>query len=42
MSASKSKLLSLEEFPTGILYHHDLGYMKKLADHEVHPYNYHM
>jgi len=42
MSASRSKLLSLEEFPTGILYHHDLGYMKKLADHEVHPYNYHM
>ena len=25
MSASKSKLLSLAEFPTGILYHHDLG-----------------
>ena len=25
MSASKSKLLSLAEFPTGILYHHDKG-----------------
>jgi hypothetical protein len=25
MSASKSKLLSLAEFPTGILFHHDKG-----------------
>jgi len=36
------KLLSLFEFPNGIMYHHDLAYMKRLADKEVEPYHFHM
>jgi hypothetical protein len=36
------KLLSLEEFPTGIMYHHNHDYMRKLAKHEVDPYHFHM
>lgn len=42
LSASKSKLLPLEEFPTGITYHHDPMYMDRLRKHHVRPYNYHM
>ena len=42
LSATKSKLLPLEQFPTGITYHHDHLYMDKLRAHTVRPYNYHM
>eukprot|EP01040_Poterioochromonas_malhamensis_P006286 gene6286-6766_t len=36
------KLLSLEEFPTGIMYHHNRDYMKKIRNNQVHPYHFHM
>ena len=28
--------------PSGIMYHHDLEYMKKLEEKEVDPYHFHM
>jgi hypothetical protein len=37
-----TKLLSLEEFPTGIQYHHNRTYMQRLHDKLEHPYNFHM
>jgi len=42
LSHQHIKLLSLFEFPNGIMYHHDLAYMKRLADKEVEPYHFHM
>jgi hypothetical protein len=36
------KLLSLEEFPTGIMYHHQKQYMNKLKNKKVFPYHFHM
>eukprot|EP00981_Chlorochromonas_danica_P009531 scaffold2721_cov181-Ochromonas_danica.AAC.9 len=44
LSFDKIKLLPLEEFPTGIMYHHDRKYMKLLRQHDpsIHPYNFHM
>ena len=35
-------LLPMEAFPTGIMYHHDRGYMKRLRQGRVQPYNFHM
>ena len=35
-------ILSLEDFPNGIMYHHDKPYMKKLQAREVSPYGFHM
>jgi hypothetical protein len=37
-----SVLLPLNEFPNGVMYHHDAIYMEKLREHKVHPYNFHM
>jgi hypothetical protein len=37
-----AQVLSLEEFPNGILYHHDRGYMKRLYEKQVAPYHFHM
>lgn len=42
ISHRHTKILSLEEFPTGILYHHNREYMKKLRNKEIHPYGFHM
>ena len=36
------KLLDLDNFPTGIQYHHNKKYMAKLMSHEYLPYNFHM
>lgn len=36
------KLLSLEDFPTGIMYHHHRAFMQQLRKKEVQPYNFHM
>ena len=35
-------ILPLYEFPTGILYHHDLAYMRRLAKKQENPYHFHM
>ena len=35
-------LLPMEAFPTGIMYHHDRGYMKRLRQGKVQPYGFHM
>ena len=35
-------LMPMEAFPTGIMYHHDRGYMKRLRQGKVQPYNFHM
>lgn len=42
ITAKHAKLLSLEEFPTGIMYHHNRPYMKQLSARKVSPYNFHM
>ena len=42
ISMKETKLLSLEEFPTGIMYHHHPEYMQQLSKHEVFPYHFHM
>ena len=38
----QAKLLELEEFPTGIMFHHNKKYMAKLMNHEIKPYHFHM
>lgn len=35
-------VLDIDDFPTGMKYHHDKPYMKKLARKEIHPYGFHM
>ena len=42
LSLAHAKILPIDEFPTGMLYHHDPKYMKKLYDHEIQPYGFHM
>ena len=42
LSARHTKMLSLEDFPNGIMYHHDRRYMKRLREKEADPYNFHM
>jgi hypothetical protein len=42
ITAGHSKILSLGDFPTGIMYHHHRGYMKRLMEKKVSPYNFHM
>lgn len=37
-----TKILSLEEFPTGIMYHHNRDYMKRMRNKEVQPFCFHM
>lgn len=36
------KILSIEDFPTGYLYHHDPKYMDLFYSKKVSPYNFHM
>lgn len=36
------KILSMEDFPNGILYHHQPAYMKAMRAKTVHPYIFHM
>jgi hypothetical protein len=38
----RSKLLSLEDFPTGIQFHHNPEYMKAMKAGLERPYNFHM
>ena len=42
LTSAHTKILDLEDFPTGIMYHHHGGYMEKLRKKEVSPYNFHM
>jgi hypothetical protein len=42
LSDFRAKLLSLEEFPTGIQFHHNPEYMKSLKAGFEKPYNFHM
>eukprot|EP01035_Chromulina_nebulosa_P026050 gene26050-34049_t len=42
LNYTQVKLLSLDDFPTGITYHHNKKFMKKFFDHQVSPYNFHM
>jgi hypothetical protein len=37
-----AKILSLEEFPTGIQYHHNPDFMRAMKSGEETPYNFHM
>ena len=39
---SKHRMLTLEEFPSGVKFHHDKKYMQNLAKGVVHPYIFHM
>ena len=36
------KLLPMEDFPGGMMYHHNKKYMKQLTTHEIVPYHFHM
>lgn len=36
------KLLSLRHFPTGVVYHHDKGYMQKIVEGTSEAFNFHM
>ena len=36
------KLLSLEEFATGVQYHHNKPFMKQIRENKMRPYNFHM
>ena len=36
------KILDIDDFPTGVKYHHDKPYMRRLAEGKVKPYNFHM
>jgi len=42
LSDFRAKLLSLEEFPTGIQFHHNPSYMTALKAGLERPYNFHM
>jgi len=42
ISYPQTKLLDLENFPTGIQYHHNKKYMDRVIKHEFIPYNFHM
>ena len=42
LSDHSTKILSLDDFPTGIMYHHNRDYMKRLKNKEVDPYGFHM
>ena len=42
LGPQNAQILALEDFPNGILYHHDRAYMKRLRDKKVHPYHFHM
>lgn len=37
-----TKILDVNEFPTGVKYHHDKPYMQKLKNHQIQPYHFHM
>jgi hypothetical protein len=42
LTAQHMQLLPLPPFPGGIMYHHDIEYMKRLKRKEEHPYGFHM
>lgn len=42
MNFANIKLLPLDDFPTGIMYHHNRPYMHLLREKKVTPYNFHM
>eukprot|EP01038_Epipyxis_sp_PR26KG_P013922 gene13922-18671_t len=42
LGINQAKILSLSDFPNGILYHHDNGYMQEFKTGKVHPYGFHM
>ncbi len=37
-----AKILSVDDFPTGVKYHHDKSYMQQLRKGLIKPYNFHM
>jgi len=37
-----TKIIPIEQFPTGFLFHHDKHYMRLLKDKKVQPYHFHM
>jgi len=42
LGPQNAQILSLDDFPNGILYHHNRGYMKLLRQGKVQPYHFHM
>lgn len=42
LSQHTTKILPLDEFPTGIMYHHNRDYMKRMREKKVDPYGFHM
>jgi hypothetical protein len=42
LSYRNAKILPMEDFPTGMYYHHNRTYMKRLVEKQVQPYGFHM
>ena len=42
LGPQNAQVLSLDDFPNGILYHHNRDYMKRLREKKVDPYHFHM
>ncbi len=42
LSSQNVMILPIEDFPTGILFHHDKPYMNKLKKKKIHPFHFHM
>lgn len=40
--AARKKFLSLLDFPSGVKFHHDKGFMKKIVAQQAHPFIFHM
>lgn len=38
----RSKIIPLDDLPNGILYHHDLDFMKRMFQKKISPYGFHM
>ncbi len=42
LGAAYTKILSLQDYPNGILYHHNQSYMNMLFNQQIDPYHFHM
>jgi hypothetical protein len=42
LSYPQAKLLPMVDFPGGMMFHHNKKFMKKISDHQAHPYHFHM
>jgi len=42
LSHRNAKILPMEDFPTGMYYHHNRSYMQRLYKKQVQPYSFHM